>query len=330
MPGVTHMNTRKPYQQAPEVPLLSCVTGSMRVKDKRDPVRNGRPCHQLRGSPHPEVLPLVSFCLSPLISSLAPLSWAGVRLTPLPKSHGSPDPAAWVPAGPAGHPGRGDRHGGVGSGGSSRGSDGGVAQLTTSVYGASFLGSSSLDEAASAELGPVGDVSTKLSSTTRKRSSSPVSMYRSCAPSSVSYSHTHTCSASSLGRAQGQGNNQGAGEPCGWGFLPRRPPPGNPIPSRACCVCKVTEAGPAQVQEARPGRASPGPTGSSRRTAAQGPRLGPRAAGTTQHSRKEAPEQSPAGLSMWNDPSPLGPTRPLSSATHQGPGPSSRGLGSPW
>lgn len=114
MPGVTHMNTRKPYQQAPEVPLLSCVTGSMRVKDKRDPVRNGRPCHQLRGSPHPEVLPLVSFCLSPLISSLAPLSWAGVRLTPLPKSHGSPDPAAWVPAGPAGHPGRGDRHGGGG------------------------------------------------------------------------------------------------------------------------------------------------------------------------------------------------------------------------
>lgn len=86
-----------------------------------------------------------------------------------------------------------------------------------SVYGASFLGSSSLEEAASAELGPVGDVSTKLSSTTRKRTSSPMSMYRSWAPSSVSYSHTHTCSASSLGGAHGQGNNQASGEALGLG-----------------------------------------------------------------------------------------------------------------
>lgn len=84
-----------------------------------------------------------------------------------------------------------------------------------SVYGAAFLGNSSLEEVASAELGPVGDVSTKLSSTTRKRTSSPMSMYRSWAPSSVSYSHTHTCSASSLDRAHGQGNNQASGEALG-------------------------------------------------------------------------------------------------------------------
>lgn len=82
--------------------------------------------------------------------------------------------------------------------------------LTIRVYGASFFSLfSSVDAevvdcpgcagaSVSAADGPVGDVSTKTSSVTRKRISSPWSMYKSCAPSSVSYSQTQTCSASSL------------------------------------------------------------------------------------------------------------------------------------
>lgn len=177
---------------------------------------------------------------------------------------------------------------------SHHGPRGSAGHLTTSVYGASFFGASSLEEVASAELGPLGDVSTKLSSTTRKRISSPVSMYRSCAPSSVSYSHTHTCSASSLGGTQVKATTRP------WEELLRTWGPyhsTHPLAKSDHFSWEVTgTAGPAPCArgEAEPGMGLGG-AGVHRGQDPDGDHGDPRQAPTgflTYQSRKEAREQS--------------------------------------